>query len=79
MQAMSDLVTRRNQFWNMQTTEKNRLQTMPKTLAMIINSVLTLFKNQIIKIEDKIVKLIESCPEYQAKNIILQSMTGIGK
>ena len=27
----------------------------------------------------KIVKLIESCPEYQAKNTILQSMTGIGK
>ena len=25
------------------------------------------------------VALIESCPEYQAKNTILQSMTGIGK
>jgi len=79
MQAMSDLVTRRNQLLTMQTMEKNRLQIMPKALAMTIKPVLTLFKNQIIKIEDKIEKLIESCPEYQAKNMILQSMKGIGK
>ena len=79
MQAMSDLVTRRNQLLTMQTMEKNRLKIMPKALAMTIKPVLTLFKNQINKIEDKIVKLIESCPEYQSKNMILQSMTGIGK
>jgi len=29
MQAMSDLVTRRNQLLTMQTMEKNRLQIMP--------------------------------------------------
>ncbi|BBW90495.1 IS110 family transposase [Pseudoalteromonas sp. PS1M3] len=79
MQVMSDLVTRRNQLLTMQTMEKNRLQIMPKALAMTIKPVLTLFNNQIKKIEEKIVKLIESCPEYQAKNMILQSMTGIGK
>jgi transposase len=32
-----------------------------------------------VKIETKIAKLIESCPEYHAKNEILQSMKGIGK
>jgi len=79
MQDMSDLVTRRNQLLVMQTMEKNRLQILPKSLAMTIKPVLTLFKNQIKKIEDKLVKLIESCPDYQAKNIILQSMKGIGK
>jgi transposase len=79
MQAMSDLVSRRNQLLTMQTMEKNRLQIMPKELVMTIKPVLTLFKNLIIKIEDKIAKLIESCPEYQAKNMILQSMKGIGK
>ncbi len=76
IQAMSDLVTKRNQLLTMQTMEKNRLQSMPKYLAMTIKPVLTLFKNQIVKIEDKIAKLIESGPEYQAKNIILQSMIG---
>jgi transposase len=40
MQAMSDLVTRRNQLLNMQTMEKNRLQIMPKALAMTIKPVL---------------------------------------
>ena len=79
MQDMSDLVARRNQLLVMQTMEKNRLQILPKSLAMTIKPVLTLFKNQIKKIEDKLVKLIESCPDYQAKNIILQSMKGIGK
>ena len=79
MQMMSDLVTRRNQILTMQTMEKNRLQIMPRKLAMTIKPVLTLFNNQIKKIEDKIVKLIESCPDYQTKNEILQSMTGIGK
>jgi len=59
--------------------EKNRLQILPKSLAMTIKPVHTLFKHQIKKIEDKLVKLIESSPDYQAKNIILQSMKGIGK
>ena len=51
-------------------TRRNQLLTMQ-----------TMEKNrlQIIKIEEKIAKLIESCPEYKAKNEILQSMTGIGK
>lgn len=79
MQAMSDLVARRNQLLVMQTMEKNRLQSLPKSLAMTIKPILTAFKNQIVKIEKKLVELIESCPEYQAKNTILQSMTGIGK
>lgn len=79
MQAMSDLVARRNQLLVMQTMEKNRLQSLPKSLAMTIKPILTAFKNQITKIETKLVELIESCPEYQAKNLLLQSMTGIGK
>ncbi|MCE0558791.1 IS110 family transposase [Motilimonas sp. E26] len=79
MQSMSDLVARRNQLLVMQTMEKNRLQILPKALAVTIKPILTVFKNQIVKIEANIVKLIESCPEYQAKNTILQSMKGIGK
>ena len=79
MQTMSDLVARRNQLLVMQTMEKNRLQILPQNLAMTIKPILTAFKNQIAKIEKKIVDLIESCPEYQAKNTLLQSMKGIGK
>lgn len=79
MQAMSDLVARRNQLLVMQTMEKNRLQSLPKSLSMTIKPILTAFKNQITKIEQKLIALIESSPDYQAKNTILQSMTGIGK
>jgi transposase len=76
---MSDLVTRRNQLMTMQTMEKNRIQILPKNISSTITPILTAIKNQIIKIETKIIKIIEACPEYQAKNAILQSMPGIGK
>lgn len=79
MQAMSDLVARRSQLLAMQTMEKNRLQILPKELAMTIKPILTAFKNQIEKIENKIAQLIEKSPDYQAKSLILQSMPGIGK
>jgi len=76
---MSDLVARRNQLLVIQTMEKNRLQMLPKSLSITIKPILTVFKNQIEKIETKIVSLIESCADDQAKNIILQSMPGVGK
>lgn len=79
MRLMSDLVARRHQLLTMQTMEKNRLQSLPKHLAGTINPVLTTFKNQIEKTEQKILSLIESCPEYQNKNRLLQSVPGIGK
>ncbi len=49
MRLMADLVSRRNQLLSMQTMEKNRLQIMPKQLAMTIKPILTAFKNQIEK------------------------------
>ncbi|SJL84210.1 Transposase IS116/IS110/IS902 family protein [Vibrio palustris] len=40
---------------------------------------MTAFKKQIEKIEMLIMTLIEKTPDYQSKNIILQSVPGIGK
>ncbi len=79
MQAMSDLLSRRRQLLVMQTMEKNRYKIMPKTIASSIKPVLTVIKNQIEKVDSKLQKLIEDCPEYQTKNEILQSMPGVGK
>ena len=79
IRLMSDLVTRRNQLLSMQTMEKNRQQILPQSLAFSIKPILTALKNQIAKVEEKISKLIDTSPEYQAKNEILQSMPGIGK
>ncbi|MFB9189619.1 IS110 family transposase, partial [Vibrio ostreicida] len=79
IRLMSDLVTRRNQLLTMQTMERNRLQILPKNISSTITPILTALKNQLEKVEAKIAKLIESCPEYQAKSTILQSMPGVGK
>ncbi|EGQ8941612.1 IS110 family transposase [Vibrio parahaemolyticus] len=79
IRLMSDLVTRRNQLLTMQTMERNRLQILPKNISSTITPILTALKNQMEKVEAKIAKLIESCPEYQAKSTILQSMPGVGK
>ncbi|MGU3814577.1 IS110 family transposase [Vibrio diabolicus] len=79
IRLMSDLVTRRNQLLTMQTMERNRLQILPKNISSTITPILTALKNQMEKVEAKIAKPIESCPEYQAKNTILQSMPGVGK
>lgn len=79
MRLMADLVTRRNQILTMQTMEKNRLKIMPKNVTPTIKQVLTVFKNQLAKIEQQLITLIESCPDYQEKSDIVQSMPGIGK
>lgn len=79
IRLMSDLVTRRNQLLTMQTMERNRQQILPKNISSTITPILTALKNQIEKVETKIAKLIDNCPEYQAKNTILQSMPGVGK
>ncbi|MBF4301279.1 IS110 family transposase [Vibrio anguillarum] len=78
IRLMSDLVIRRNQLLAMQTMEKNRIQILPKYLHSTITPILTAIKNQVSKIENKLVKLIEDCPEYQTKNTLLQSVPGIG-
>ena len=78
IRLMSDLVIRRNQLLSMQTIEKNRIQVLPKSLHSTIKPMLTAMKKQISNIEDKLIKLIESCPDYQTKNDILQSVPGIG-
>lgn len=79
IREMSDLVARRSQLLVMQTMEKNRLHILPKSLSMTIKPILSALKTQIDKIESKIIALIESCPEYSAKNSILQSMKGVGE
>ncbi len=79
IRLMSDLVTRRNQLLSMQTMEKNRLQILPRTLASSIKPILTALKNQITKVENRIEKLIETCPDYQAKTRYCRASLASGK
>ncbi|GLX76713.1 IS110 family transposase [Thalassotalea insulae] len=78
MQLMSDLLSRRRQLIGLQTMEKNRLKIMPKTISSMINPILTAIKNQLDKLDQKLLKLMESCDDYKTKNMIIQSMPGVG-
>jgi transposase len=78
LRKMSDLLSRRCQLMEMRTMEKNRLQSLPKSLKSTINPMLTVINNQLTKIDNKMVKLIEQCDEYQIKNDIIQSVPGVG-
>lgn len=79
LQLMSDLLARRRQLLTMQTMEKNRLQIMPKSIASSIKPVLTLLKNQLAKVDEKLSKLIDSCDHYRTRSAIIQSMPGVGQ
>jgi transposase len=79
IRLMSDLLSRRRQLMEMQTMEKNRLQIMPKEITSFIKPVLTVMKNQLDKIDNKLQKLIDSRDEYKIKNDIIQSVPGVGK
>jgi transposase len=79
IRLMSDLLSRRRQLLEMQTMEKNRLQIMPKEITSSIKPVLTVMKNQLDKIDNKLQKLIDSRDEYKIKNDIIQSIPGVGK
>lgn len=78
MRHMSDLLSRRRQLMTMQTMEKNRLQIMPPKIASLIKPILTAIKNQLNKVDDKLLKLMESSPEYKAKYDIIESFPGVG-
>lgn len=78
VRLMSDLLSRRRQLITIQTMEKNRLQIMPKEISSSIKPLLTALKNQLEKIELKLVKLINECDEYKTKNDIIQSVPGVG-
>ena len=79
MRNMSDLLSRRRQLMTMQTMEKNRLQIMPKEIRGLIKPILTAIKNQLEKVDKKLLKLIENYDEYKEKSDIIQSMPGVGK
>jgi len=78
LRLMSDLMSRRCQLMEIRTMEKNRFQIMPKEITSSINPLLTVINNQLIKIDKKLHKLIESCDEYKIKNDIIQSVPGVG-
>jgi transposase len=78
LRFMSDLMSRRCQLMEIRTMERKRLQIMPKEITSSINPLLRVINYQLVKIDKKLHKLIESCDEYKIKNDIIQSVSRVG-
>lgn len=77
-QELSALISRRRQLVDMQTAEKNRLSSAPKTLRKGIARHIEWLELQIQSFDDDIANFIQSSPVWKAKEQILTSIKGIG-
>jgi transposase len=77
--GLEALVTRRRQLLELKVAEQNRLgQTNDKVIQQSLKQVLKLLARQLKSIEDRIIKLLESDDQWNAKMDLLMSMPGIG-
>jgi len=75
--ALANLVTRRRQFVEMQTAEKNRLSRAPEILKPSIQNHLAYLGEQIQQLDTQIESLTHS-PLWQQKQKVVRSFPGIG-
>jgi transposase len=83
IRTLRDLYDRRGQLVHMLAMEKNQLHsaTVARAAAKVLQSIgrhLAYLKKQIHDLEGRMDRLIESSAAFQARNEILQTITGIG-
>jgi transposase len=79
LQQISDLIAVRTQCLDIGKMQKNRLGRMPKSVHSPIKRILKATQNEVAKIDQKLDKLIDSCPEWREKRDLLLSAKGVGK
>lgn len=80
IQAIKELVKRRRQLIEMQTSESNRQEyTHSSEVAKSIQAILDAIKREIEKIDNETDTLVKSSKTIQEKDNLLQSIPGIGK
>ena len=78
-QALSALVTRREELLQMKLAEQNRLEHhISRPVRASIKSMVDACKQQIKSIEKSLTALIRQSPELAHKNQLLQSLIGVG-
>jgi len=77
-QAISEFLTRRNQFAKMVVAEKNRLGLAPKSVRSSFNTHIKYMENEIVKLDIKLKKAMEENAEICKKTKILISTPGVG-
>jgi len=75
---LAALVTRRKQLIDMQTAEKNRLDTCPSLLQGSIQQHLGWLAEQLEQLQSQIEEHLAGQPEHKAKQSLLLSVPGVG-
>lgn len=78
LRAISDLLTVRSQCLEMSTMQKNRLQRMPKSVHQPLQAILKAIKKELMNIDKKLDKLVDSVPEWRQRRDLLLSAKGVG-
>lgn len=78
-QQLSELVRRRQQLVEMQVAEKNRLSRTMKSVQADIEEHIQQMQQRIEKLNQQIQSLAQQQSDWQRKNVILQSVNGIGQ
>jgi len=77
--ALSALLERRSQLIDIQTAEKNRMETAPDTIRPSLNTHLQWLNEEIKKLDTQIGQFIDNHPELKQKENLLQSVPGVGR
>jgi transposase len=79
-QKLQALLTRRTQLVQMQTMEKNRLAALRESrVRRSVQNVIRTLAREIRQADKDLGEAIRACPEWAAKDDLLQSIPGIGK
>jgi transposase len=78
-QALAALCQRRNQLLEMQQMEHNRLERADAATRKSIKAVLRTLQRQLEQVEQDTDRSIRNSPVWQAKRVLLATMTGIGE
>lgn len=78
-EKLQDLLTRRTQLIHMRTMEMNRLgSTRVSAVRGSVNELIRVLEREIHKVDKQLGDAIRACPEWKAKDDLLQSIPGIG-
>lgn len=78
LQELTASLTRRNQLVTILTAEKNRLSAAPATIRKDIQEHIDWLENRIKESNGTLMKLIQKSPIWREKDVLLQSIPGIG-
>jgi len=78
-EQLTALLTRRRQIVDMLTIEKNRLHTVRATMRPDLEEHITWLTTKLAKLDEELHDFIQRTPLWREKNVLLQSVPGVGR